>query len=502
VTPAADPKVQPWQSSDSGTPKLRGNQARSGQRSFWTGLSPNDFNPGVQGATSILTLNAPIAVPAGGDPQLAYWSVFQNEGDDQGRVEVALTDGTTTGDWMAVDVIQATNTALGQTDPQICDPSNPETLSRGFENRHASLAAFAGKVLFVRFVYLLGAENRTASQPCGWYVDDVSLQNGTFAEIGTTAAQTFDVRNRLNATYGYRVVGVYTDGVATAPSNVETATVGNAVRPDLVVSNVTTSANKGSREGDKVTITGTVANVGGNGAAASTTEFVLDGQTVLGTVDTAAIAAGASSQYSVQWDTRGVKGDHVITVTADRTSAVAEANEANNVGQLTVTVQGNKVKNGAFEQPSQSGTGPADWSGSNTGAGQTSWTTSGADGSRAASLSGTGGNAALAGVPTWTSSSVPVTAGQALTLCVSVSTSGVSSAPTAGLAYLGPAGNLVSTVSVLSAPLTTTGFESLEGTVTVPAGVASVRVVLSGFASTDIATAGTVTFDDVGLFGP
>jgi hypothetical protein len=36
--------------------------------------------------------------------------------------------------------------------------------------------------------------------------------------------------------------------------------------------------------------------------------------------------------------------------------------------------------------------------------------------------------------------------------------------------------------------------------VTIPAGVASVRVSLSGFAPTDVATAGTVTFDDVGLF--
>jgi hypothetical protein len=36
--------------------------------------------------------------------------------------------------------------------------------------------------------------------------------------------------------------------------------------------------------------------------------------------------------------------------------------------------------------------------------------------------------------------------------------------------------------------------------VTIPAGVTQVRVVLTGFTPTDTATAGTVTFDDVGLF--
>jgi hypothetical protein len=45
------------------------------------------------------------------------------------------------------------------------------------------------------------------------------------------------------------------------------------------------------------------------------------------------------------------------------------------------------------------------------------------------------------------------------------------------------------------------GFTTLEQAVTLPIGVAQVRVVLTGFAATDTATNGTVTFDDVGLFG-
>jgi hypothetical protein len=52
----------------------------------------------------------------------------------------------------------------------------------------------------------------------------------------------------------------------------------------------------------------------------------------------------------------------------------------------------------------------------------------------------------------------------------------------------------------VTTPLTSVGFSTLEQSVTIPAGVATVRVVLTGFAPTDLATAGTVTFDDVGLF--
>jgi hypothetical protein len=57
----------------------------------------------------------------------------------------------------------------------------------------------------------------------------------------------------------------------------------------------------------------------------------------------------------------------------------------------------------------------------------------------------------------------------------------------------GPAGR--------NSPLTTSGFAKLEQAVTIPAGVAQVRVKLAGFAPTDLHTAGTVKFEEVGLFG-
>jgi hypothetical protein len=270
--------------------------------------------------------------------------------------------------------------------------------------------------------------------------------------------------------------------------------------PDLVVSALEGVNNQGVRQGEKVTLTATISNQGDGEAGPSSTEFVLDDSDVLGLVDTPAIPAGGSAQVSVNWDTRGVSGEHRITATADATGAVGESVETNNVGVLTVTVRGNKVENGSFEQPDDSGSGPAGWTPSETEAGRTSWSDDGSDGSKAAKITGTGGSVLLAGAPGWSSDPIEVVPGEVLELVTSVRTTGTSSPASAGLAFLGEAGQVLDTLEVLTAPLSTGGFVTLDRSVTIPAGVVEVRVILSGFAPTDTSTSGTVIFDDVGLF--
>ncbi|MGH2357261.1 MAG: CARDB domain-containing protein, partial [Candidatus Limnocylindria bacterium] len=250
----------------------------------------------------------------------------------------------------------------------------------------------------------------------------------------------------------------------------------------------------------KVTLTATITNDGSLAAGASETEFRLGDGTLIGIAATGGIAPGATTTASVLWDTRSTSGEYRITATADLGDVVDESNEGNNAGTLTVTVRGNKVQNGSFEQASSDGSAPANWTASDSGAGTTSWSQGGSDGQRSATVTGNGGNAALSGVPTWTSDPIAVTAGQVLTLTASVRVEGASSAPSIGLAYLGPAGELLQTVTVLTAPLSTSGFAALEQAVTIPAGVVEVRVVLLGFAATDSHTAGTVTFDEIGIF--
>jgi uncharacterized repeat protein (TIGR01451 family) len=267
VTPPSNPGIAPWQASDSDELKFRGNQAHSGVRSFWTGVKqPFPQPPTVVQGNSILTLKNPITVPAEGDPQLSYWSLFQNEGDDQGRVEVALTDGSTPPgelDWQAVEVLQAVNTALGQEDPLICDPSNPDTVNQGFENRAISLAGFKGKQILLRFNYFSGPENRTVSQPCGWHVDDIQIASGTWSQIGTAPDTTFQVSGRTRGTYGYRVLGEYNDGVTTAPSNVEVAQVTRDPAADVAVDKQGPATAK---RGQNMTYSILVTNNGPDGA--------------------------------------------------------------------------------------------------------------------------------------------------------------------------------------------------------------------------------------------
>jgi len=269
-------------------------------------------------------------------------------------------------------------------------------------------------------------------------------------------------------------------------------------QPDLVVSAVTTQSKVGS--GDTARITATIRNQGTAAGGASATSFRLDGGSLLGTVATAAIPAGQSVQVALDWPTGGVKGDHVIGVTADATATVDELDESNNLGNLTVSVKGNRVTNGSFEQPNSAGTGPDSWQGTSTQAGSTSWSASGSNGQHGASMTGTGKSAALYGAPTWTSAPIAVTPGEVLTLATDVQASGLSSGPTVSLVYLGSSGQVLQTVNVLTGPLTTSGFATLQQVVAIPAGVTSVRIVLTGFAATDLRTTGTVTFDNVRLY--
>jgi len=105
-----------------------------------------------------------------------------------------------------------------------------------------------------------------------------------------------------------------------------------------------TASNNQARQGDKVTFTAVIKNVGQQSAGASKTEFLLDGATVLGLIDTPALGPGASATVSVNWYTASAKkGQHTIKATADKNNVVAESNESNNTATVTVSIQGNKT---------------------------------------------------------------------------------------------------------------------------------------------------------------
>jgi hypothetical protein len=266
--------------------------------------------------------------------------------------------------------------------------------------------------------------------------------------------------------------------------------------PDLRVTNITASERR-AKDGKSVTFTATVENEGDLGAAASQTAFRVDSGAVTN-VATPSLGPNQSTSVTFHWDPKHQAGSHVLHVTADGPGAITESNETNNSGEFSFVVRGNRIENGSFE--SSSSGSPDAWTGSSTGAGTAAYASGGSDGERSVSLTGNGGNALVSGSPTWTSDAVAVTPGETLELTADVRSTSLSSAPSVGLVYLGAAGEVLQTVRVLTAPLATDGFASLSKLVTVPTGVAEVKVVLTGFAATDTATRGTVTFDAVGLY--
>lgn len=111
-----------------------------------------------------------------------------------------------------------------------------------------------------------------------------------------------------------------------------------AALPDLTVAKLTAS-NTQPTQGSNVTLTATIKNLGSASARVSKTEFLLDGKTVLGLIDTSSLAPGTSTPVAVTWSTVGMaRGQHTIKATADRNNTVTEGNEANNTKNIPVTV--------------------------------------------------------------------------------------------------------------------------------------------------------------------
>jgi CARDB protein/zinc carboxypeptidase len=230
--------------------------------------------------------------------------------------------------------------------------------------------------------------------------------------------------------------------------------------PDLTVADITASSQR-VVSGDRVTITATVRNIGTAAAANVPVRFTDNGAQV-GTVQTiATIAAGASGTATVGWNTRGIKGDRTIAVTADPANVIRELIETNNSATRVVTVKGNKVQNGDFQTTASGGSAPSGW----TPSGTTTYPQS-SDGNRSVT--------AVAGA-SWTSTAIDVTAGK------SYGVDAVNSGGTVSIEQLSAAGAVLSTLSNV------TTFQALTG-------VTQVRVKLLGGAT------GIATFDDVRLW--
>ena len=184
----------------------------------------------------------------------------------------------------------------------------------------------------------------------GWHVDDIKLETANWYDVATVAATSHTRSGRQDGKYFYRVRTAFPAGPITIPSpwsNVISTSVANVPVPvakaDLIVESLTVTSKKGSGN-PHLTLTAKIRNRGDAGAAASVTEFLLDGATVLGTVATPAIAAGGAIEVTIQWKPEGLNGEHSVKVTADRSGAVAESDENNNAVSRSWTFQNGKLQ--------------------------------------------------------------------------------------------------------------------------------------------------------------
>ncbi len=202
VDPPTNPKIQPWQKSNSTTPKVHGNKANGGATSYWSGISPQDNHPtDVIEGISTLTTKAPIAIPSDGKTTISLFSFFQNEGDDSGLVEVAPdTTGkppaVTDKAWKKLTEYKLEPSTAGDSGKfGYCNPSDPAgTAQQTFEEVKGDFAAYAGKKVWVRINLKYGNENRATTQACSWYVDDIKIETtgtpGSSGGTGTPATPT------------------------------------------------------------------------------------------------------------------------------------------------------------------------------------------------------------------------------------------------------------------------------------------------------------------------
>lgn len=180
------------------------------------------------------------------------------------------------------------------------------------------------------------------------------VQRGSICTGGTTCG---DDRNLLDfigidVDREGRVLVAYADGctgncVASGPNNFDAlATIArqssgkglyaayDKLEADLTVTEISASQSTNKKN---TTVTATISNEGEADAQNVLVRF-FDGTTQIGeaTVD---LAAGSTTQSSINWDTQKEKGDHTIIVVVDANDAVSESNEANNKMQKEVTLR-------------------------------------------------------------------------------------------------------------------------------------------------------------------
>lgn len=168
------------------------------------------WSAGGEGLVSLnnaLTLTNPVTIPASvAGARLTFYSRFFNEPDDTGVVEITTNGGAT---WTPLLVLSDA-------------PSAPPADTR-MQHHEIDLTPYIGQPIRIRFRMSGGTSDYFLFVTQGWWLDDVTISGATWTTIASIPATDtqYQVTGRFNGEHSYRVRAVYTDGSATAFSNVE-----------------------------------------------------------------------------------------------------------------------------------------------------------------------------------------------------------------------------------------------------------------------------------------
>jgi hypothetical protein len=200
-----------------------GTKTNSGDNSFFTNYT-NGSDAAQLGnvPASILTLKDAVTIPTEGETSLDYHDWFVHEGDDGIFVEVSTDGGAS---W---SVLHQDQRFFGP------EEAAPLLASEPMFARSHSLEDYAGQSIKVRFRFQSGGEDRPASTPFGWYLDDIAIVNDNWGDLLTTSDTTETLSGQLDGSRCYRVRTTYTiggTGYPTGFSNIEGVTVDAGIIP-------------------------------------------------------------------------------------------------------------------------------------------------------------------------------------------------------------------------------------------------------------------------------
>jgi subtilase family protein len=180
--------------------------------SYWS-----SGNEGIIALNNNMALTNPLTIPTSvASARLTFYSRFFNEPDDTGNVEITTNNGST---WTPLLVLSDA-------------PSTPPADTR-MQHHEIDLTPYIGQPIRIRFRMNGGGSDFFLFVTSGWWVDDVTISGATWSPIASVpATQTqYQVTGRFSGEHSYRVRAVYTDGTASAFSNVEGILVQGAGGP-------------------------------------------------------------------------------------------------------------------------------------------------------------------------------------------------------------------------------------------------------------------------------